>query len=102
MSSNSVCNYTRDKQITHGMRSSDFVITRMFTDRIGLLLPLLIVYKREFQAINLVNNILYVLYFHMLKKQYVQSTSRIAFFKCKRYSQSQSRVESFSQSELST
>ena len=41
MSSNSVCNYTRDKA-----RSSDFVITRMITDRIGLhsvLLPLLII-----------------------------------------------------------
>ena len=45
MSSNSVCNHTRDKQIGLPLRSSDFVITRMITDRIGLhsvLLPLLI------------------------------------------------------------
>ena len=45
MSSNSVCNHTRDKQIGLPLaRSSDFVITRMITDRIGLhsvLLPLL-------------------------------------------------------------
>ena len=33
MSSNSVCNHTRDKQIA---RSSNFVITRIITDRIGL------------------------------------------------------------------
>ena len=29
MSSNSVCNHTRDKQIGRAARSSDFVITRM-------------------------------------------------------------------------
>ena len=34
MSSNSVCNHTRDKQIGHpAARSSGFVITRMITDR---------------------------------------------------------------------
>ena len=44
MSSNSVCNHTRENR-TPAARSSDFVITRMITDRIGLhsvLLPLLI------------------------------------------------------------
>ena len=41
MSSNSVCNHTRDKQIA--ARSSDFVITRMITDRIGLHLVLLLI-----------------------------------------------------------
>ena len=43
MSSNSVCNHTRDKQL--GLPLRDFAITRMTTDRIGLhsvLLPLLI------------------------------------------------------------
>ena len=48
MSPNSVCNHTRDKHTnqTPAVRSSDFVITRMITERIGLhsvLLPLLIV-----------------------------------------------------------
>ena len=48
MLSHSVCNHTRDKQIGLPLRgrlreSTDFVITRMITDRIGLhsvLLPL--------------------------------------------------------------
>ena len=49
MSSNSVCNHTRDKQIGLPLRGRpiDFVITRMITDRIGLhsvLLPLLSVH----------------------------------------------------------
>ena len=35
MKSNSVCNHTRDKQMGLPLRSSDFVITRMITDRIG-------------------------------------------------------------------
>ena len=46
MWSNSVCNHTHDKQtLTHATWSSDFVITCMITDRIGLhsvLLPILI------------------------------------------------------------
>ena len=47
MSSNSVCNHTRDKQIGLPLRGRPILlITRMITDRIGLhsvLLPLLIV-----------------------------------------------------------
>ena len=45
MSSNSVCNHTRDEQIRHPLCGHPiFLITRMITDRIGLhsvLLPLL-------------------------------------------------------------
>ena len=57
MSSNSVCNHTRDKQNrTPAARSSDFVITRMITDRIGLhsvLLPLLITISGEGKSIDI-------------------------------------------------
>ena len=46
MSSNSICNHTRDKQIGLPLRGRPFfVITRMISDRIGLhsvLLPFLI------------------------------------------------------------
>ena len=43
MESNSVCKHTRDKQIAS--RSSDFVITRMITDRIGLHSVLLLIFS---------------------------------------------------------
>ena len=49
MSSNSICNYTGDKKNRNPAAwSSDFVITRMITDRIGhelVLLPLLTLEK---------------------------------------------------------
>ena len=70
MSSNSVCNHTRDKQNrSPAARSSDFVITRVITDRIGLhsvLLPLLTTLNNLLQSrscyVILLNNTLKIIF----------------------------------------